>query len=66
MTRIFGVGLALFVGAYTESFAERGFWGIVLYIALIGVAVVLTSSLPRKLAKRAADRRAWERRQGNL
>lgn len=64
MTRIFGVGLALFTGAYTESFAQRGFWGIVLYIVLIGIAVVLTSDLPRRLAKRAADRRAWERRQG--
>ena len=64
--RIFGIGLALFTGAYTESFAARGFWGIVLYIALILVAVILTSDVPRKLVKRAADRRAWERRQGNL
>ena len=64
MTRIFGVGLALFTGTYTESFAQRGFWGILLYIVLIGVAVILTSDIPRRLAKRAADRRAWERRQG--
>ena len=39
--RIFGIGLALFTGIYTESFAAAGWLGWVLYVALIAIAVVM-------------------------
>ena len=56
--KAFGVGLALFVGAYTEAFASRGFWGIALYILLIGLAVTLTSNAAADFIRKAAQR--WE------
>lgn len=45
--RIFGIGLALFTGIYTESFAAAGWLGWVLYAALITVAVVMVTARRR-------------------
>lgn len=57
--KTFGIGLALFTGAYTESFAQRGFWGIALYVLLIVFAVTLTSNSAARFVRRLAER--WER-----
>ena len=45
--RIFGIGLALFTGIYTESFAAAGWLGWVLYAALITIAVVMVCGRKR-------------------
>lgn len=63
--RIFGIILALVCGVYTESFAARGFWGILLYIFLIGIAVLLTSDIPKRLVKNAQEKKSYERRRAN-